>query len=442
MTSIVIPVSTPGAGESADALTRAAGAAAALAKAFNDERVAVTAANAARKQATETAKALANSDRDRLASVKATTQALKEEAVQARQLADQETRDIIAQRAKLATPQHGGGGGGGGGHRPGGSYASAIRQHSGMVSGALTGGGVNAGTILAGVIAGGAMATVALVAGAVGVAGAMLVGSLKKAEENANRFADTLRDVEKGFRDSKHESGQTGMGALGANGKALVAASSQNSNALNVAKDIVSKNPGVSAAAALNFVRMGLSDKQIKAASMAAAISGGDAGAYGEKLKSGRVNMSSAEGMASFLLANEGTFMSPSQVAGDFAQGQKSAAALNSTTLDTANADLNALSPSVQSGAQVESRAQRSIKNFNLDPARGARFKQDWATSEYQTQFAKDASEAENQNGFGVMLDVVGTAFGGHGPAAWRLETKAAEHQAAMKLVIPSGMAR
>ena len=299
MTSIVIPVSTPGANESANDLNRAADAVVKLAKGLEAERAAATAVVQARREAIATSKALAQSDKERLAVINASVEAMKRESAAAHQAAEMEMRDIVAQRAKLGTGGNGGGGnGGGGGNHGGGGFASGIRRHSGLVSGALSGGTPDIGSIASGLIAGGGVAAVAAGAAVIGLSVAAVAAAMHHAEESAKTLAESVRHAAEFVRDANHAAGGEGGAAMDSNGSLLIAAQSRNPDALSAARKSVMALPGVDAKAALSFEKNGLTDGQKKAAAMAAAISGGSADSYGEKLRSGHVNMSDPNQMA------------------------------------------------------------------------------------------------------------------------------------------------
>lgn len=417
MTSIVIPVSTPGANESANDLNRAADAVVKLAKGLDAERAAATAVVQARREAIATSKAMAQADKDRLASVKATTEAIKQESAAARQAAEMEMRDIIAQRSKLGNGGGGNGGGGGGNHGSG--FVSGIRRHSGLVSGALSGGTPDIGSIASGLIAGGGVAAVAAGAAVIGLSVAAVAAAMHHAEESAKTLAESVRHAAEFVRDANHAAGGEGGAAMDSNGSLLVAAQSRNPGALSAARKSVMALPGVGASDALSFEKQGLSDGQKKAAAMAAAISGGSASGYGEKLRSGHVNMSDPNQMASYLLSMEGRFMSPAATGAAFDLGQQGAGDINDRVRSKATSALDALSPNSQSAGAKEGRYDRMKSSLLRNPALNARVLQNNATQAERIKL-QEAQESES-NYLRVFRDV-GDTFGvGNGSAETQL---------------------
>lgn len=414
MTSIVIPVSTPGANESANDLNRAADAVVKLAKGLDAERAAATAVVQARREAIATSKAMAQADKDRLATVKATTEAIKQESAAARQAAEMEMRDIIAQRSKLGGGGNGGGGngGGGGGGNHGGGFSSGIRRHAGLVSGALSGGMPDIGSVASGLIAGGGVAVVAAGAAAVGLGIAAVVGSMRQASEAATRLAENVRHAAEFVRDANHEAGNAAGSAMDSNGSALIAAQTRNPNALAAARKSVMSLPGVSASDALSMEKSGLSDGQKKAAAMAAAITGGSVAGYGEKLRSGHVNMSDPNQMASYLLSMEGRFMSPAATGAAFDLGQQGAGDINDRTRSQATSALDALSPSSQSAGAKEGRYDRMKSSLTRNAPLSARAK---ANNARQSDRIKLEEEAEHESFFDQWTGLAGSLFGGAG---------------------------
>lgn len=386
MTAITIPISTPGAGESAAALNRAADAVEKLARMMEKERTAAGGAATETKKAAQAANELA------------TAEGRVEQAMNNR------TRATVA--AHRQTQAIGGGNAAGGG--------TSWGRLGGMLP--MLGASVpGAGGVISGMAAGGAMGAIAAGAAVIGVGLAAASSYINKAQEAAANIAKGVIALNKGFRQATDELEKRGGAVSDANGSLLMAATGKNGNAVAAARKSVNGLAGVGMTDALTFEKLGLNDTQKKAASMAAVISGRSAGDVAAQISKGNLQGANASQIASLVLSNSGSPTNPGDV--DKQYGAATSGASSRAVLDRVRTNgLAGIDSLGTLGAGADgARADRAAAGLASNPQAAAEAA---AYKDYQAARAQLGADADAEWGVTGVMKNVGTLFGGSGSGA------------------------
>lgn len=293
MTAITIPISTPGAGESANALNRAADAVEKLAKGMEHERQAATGAATETKKAAQAATELAAAEgRAEQAMVK------RAQATVAAGRMVQSTSVNFAQGTRFDTvrrvdpgnmdPEWAGGGRGGGPSRAQnalvkGGNAAALASTAGVSSPAVST-IVNAATSAEGM--GGAI-TMGLLASAALVVKATFDKVAKAAADVAATF-NAARDAEKQYSAAKSAANQAGLSVYERTKQNATLTAGQSGDAGISRAQAIAKSRGISIDDALSMTAAGLTGDQERAAILASKTLGISVSEASGKIKAGR----------------------------------------------------------------------------------------------------------------------------------------------------------
>ena len=301
MTAITIPISTPGAGESATALTRAADAVEKLAKGMDYERVAAINAANATKQASEAAKQAALAVTQLAAAEAKAEQAMvkRAQATVAAGRMVQSTSVNMVQGTRFDTvrridpgnvdPEWAGGGRGGAGPSRAqnalvkGGNAASLASTAGISSPAVST-IVNAATSAEGM--GGAL-TMGLLAGAALIVKATFDKVAKAAADVAATF-DAARDAEKQFTAARSAANQAGLSVYERTKQNATLTASQSGDAGISRAQALAKTQHISVDDALSMTAAGLTPDQERAAILASKTLGMSVGEASAKIKAGR----------------------------------------------------------------------------------------------------------------------------------------------------------
>lgn len=382
MTAISIPISVPGAGESANALNRAADAVEKLAKGMERERVAAGGAATETKRAAQAANELAAAEHR------------AEQAMGARTRAT-----AAAHRQDQAI---------GGGNSSSSTKWGRLGGMLPMLGGSIPG----AGGVISGMAGGGAMASIAAGAAVIGVGLSAASSYIRKAEEAAANIAKGVIALNKGFRSATDELEKRGGAVSDANGSLMMSAMGKNGNAVSAARKSINGLAGVSMTDALTFEKLGLNDTQKKAASMAAVISGRSAGDVAAQISKGNLQGANASQIASLALSNSGSPTNPGDVDKQYSaatSGASSRAVLDRVrTNGLAGIDSLGTLDAGAAGARAD-RGAAALASNPQAAAEAAAFK------DYQATRAQMGAEADAEWGVTGVMKNIGTMFGGSG---------------------------